>query len=206
MACALHAAGILYGRIAVWYNNNWSYADSHTHTRNSSCPTLCSAQGFFSCRLLISLPLCSFSPHLFLTNLPIVVQLFFSSPYIVIFFDLSPFVSVPSHSAYWHGWRDLSLALYLCHCSFFPPLYLSFFLFVSLCLHLSLPPSLPHYLSTHTWFILHITEASIILLWEGEISPFFNPFFFLSVTLFSTSLFSGCLFFPKPYTLLWIQP
>lgn len=83
---------------------------------------------------------------------------------------------------------------------------LSVFLLICLPLSLSLPPSLPPshphpYLFTHTWFILHITEASIMLLWEGKIS---SSFFIIRDNIFHSAL-SGCLFFPNSYTLLWIQ-
>ena len=200
---------------AVWYHNNTSYAESHTHIILVILPSLSllSSLPVFSTALLFFTPsVCRPHPPTLPSSLSPLPS-FLSSPlppYGAIFFDRSPFVSLPSHSAYWHRWKDLSLSLslsrslplYLCHCS--PPLYLSFSLFVSLCLYLYLPPVLPlplilipHYLSTHTWFILHITEASIILLWEGKKKSllFFFFFFFIhfsSVTTFCTLLF--CLF------------
>lgn len=158
---------------------------------DSACShTLCSCPGSsFPCCLL--LPHYSALFHLSVSHPPLSLLPFFSSssvpPYSFFFFDRSPFVSLPSHSAYWHSWRDLSLTLCLPHCSH-SSLYLSFSLFASLRLYLYLPPSLsllsslpvillPRYLSMHTWFILHITEASIILLCGGKISSFFPLFF-----------------------------
>lgn len=94
------------------------------------------------------LPHCSALFHLSVSSHPPLSLLpFFSSssvpPYSFFFFDRSPFVSLPSHSAYWHSWRDLSLSL--SH-----SVSLIALILLSICLSPYLPPSvsiftsLPH--------------------------------------------------------------
>lgn len=100
---------------------------------------------------------------------------------------------------------SLSRCIFVIALSFPVSICLSPYLSPSVSISTSLPLPLilfPHYLSTHTWFILHITEAPIILLCEGKILLFF--FFFLPWQYFPLFL-SGCLFFPNSYTVLWIQ-
>lgn len=91
--------------------------------------------------LLVFSNLCSFSPSLFfIPRFSFPALHFFSfPPYRIIFFDRSPFVSLPSHSAYWHRW-SLSHAVSLSWLSHSPSL--SVFLLICLPLSPSLPPSL----------------------------------------------------------------
>lgn len=120
---------------------------------DSACShTLCSCPGSsFPCCLL--LPHYSALFHLSVSHPPLSLLPFFSSssvpPYSFFFFDRSPFVSLPSHSAYWHSWRDLSLShsvslialilLSICLSPYLPP---SVSIFTSLPHSPSFPPSL----------------------------------------------------------------
>lgn len=96
--------------------------------------------------------------------------------------------------------EEISLTLYLCHCSLFPSLCLSFSLFVSLCLYLCLPPSLPHILipiSSHTLDSFYTLQKHPSFCSEKEKSLLFL-FFLTSITIFSTFVFRAVFSFPTP--------
>lgn len=162
---------------------------------------------FFSLSLLASSSLLHRSAlfHLICVSSPLSLSSLFSAsfpPYSVIF-SICFFTLLLCILTLLKG--SLSLTLSLCHFSPFPPLYPSFSLFVSLCLSPSLPPFLslppspshPHpSLSLHA-HLIHFTHY-------GSIHHFalrrknLSISLFLSVTIFSTSLFPTAFSFPTP--------
>lgn len=177
-----------------------------------SHPTLCSSLWVFFVAflspLVFSLPLCSNSPHLCVNPLflshPCSILLLFLHTALFSLIGLHLFLYPPSLQTDTAEGISFSLTPYLCHCSLFPPLYVSFSLFVSLRLYLYLPPSLPPSpshplpsLSLHA-HLIHFTHYGSIhhfSLWRK------NLLFLIRHNIFRLSFL-----FPTPtLLLLWIQ-